>query len=123
MWPRAVELMLGLWVLLSPFVFLREPGPPLVLGNAVICGTLICTCSLLSFWKKARRAYLGNIAVALWLAGFGYVAGGFPSAPVYQNALITGLVLLLFAIIPSEANDPPRSWRDHYEKRALTSRQ
>lgn len=118
MWPRAIELMLGLWTVISPFVFQREPGPPQVWANALVCGAAIMTFSLLSFWNRTRWAYLLNLGVALWLAGFGYIAGGYPSEPIFQNYLLTGLVLLLFAIIPPEANKPPRPWRRHHEKRA-----
>lgn len=118
MWPRAIEFMLGLWMAASPFVFLKEPGPTHIWAHAFISGAAIWTFSLLSFWRKARRAYLGNLVVAAWLIGFGYVMGSFPNPPIYQNSMLTGLVLVLFAIIPPEATKPPLSWREHYEKRA-----
>ncbi len=118
MWPRAIELMLALWLAVTPFVFLQDSGTAEVWGNAFGCALLILLASSLSFWKRTRRAHLLNIAVALWLMGYGYLLAGTPPEPVFQSFLITGLVLGLFAFIPPEANEPPLSWRKHYEVRA-----
>jgi peptidoglycan/LPS O-acetylase OafA/YrhL len=118
MWARAIEFMLGLWVVISPFVFLREPGSLSIQATAFSCGLLICLFSAMSFWSRTRRAHLLELLVAAWLVGYGYLAGGYPSAPVFQSFMLTGLTLVLFAIIPPEANAPPRKWRQHYEQRA-----
>jgi hypothetical protein len=48
------------------------------------------------------------MAVGLWLMGWGYASG---AAPAFQNDLIVGLVLVMLAVIPNEATQPPRSWR------------
>ena len=118
MWPRAVEMMLGAGLALTPFIFLHDSGTAEVWANALFCALLILLASGLSFWKRTRRAHLLNIAVALWLVGYGYVMAGAPPQPVFQASMITGLVLGLFAFIPPDANQPPLSWRKHYEDRA-----
>jgi hypothetical protein len=37
----------------------------------------------------------------------------YPTPPALQNDLLVGVLLLMFAILPSEASLPPRSWRDY----------
>jgi hypothetical protein len=58
------------------------------------------------------RAHLLNILVALWLLGFGYFGFGEPAPPAAQNNIVVGLILLMLAIIPSEATLPPKGWRE-----------
>jgi SPW repeat len=118
MWPRAVETMLGLWLLVSPFIFRHPEGATALWVNDLACAVLIMTLALLSCWEKTRHAHLGLIAVSAWLVGFGYFVGGYPAAPGYQNDIFVGLILVLFAIMPNEVTKPPRSWREHYAERA-----
>jgi hypothetical protein len=118
MWARAVEFMFGLWLLVSPFVFRHPPDATGRWATDLASALAIMTLASLSYWRKARRAHLGQMAVAAWLVGYGYLAGGHPSPPACQNEMLVGLTLLLFAIIPTEANEPPRLWREHLARRA-----
>ena len=104
MWPRVGEILLGLWLLGSLFVFQFS-------WNRAVCGMLIIVFAALSWSWKLRRVYLLNLAVGLWLAGYAWVQAGHPAPPALQSDLLTALVLLCFAIIPSEAFKPPRSWQ------------
>lgn len=124
MWARVVEVMLGLWLVISPFIFGHFPeNRPLWLSD-VLAGALAASIALASSialatpYRRLRYLHLLNIGVAFWLIAHGYVAGGQASAPGYRNEILTGLVLLLFAVIPVEANDPPESWRRFYTRRA-----
>ncbi|QRK05937.1 SPW repeat protein [Archangium violaceum] len=118
MWPRVVETLLGLWLVLSPFIFRHPEGASGQWVNDLTCGVLTMTLALLSCWERTRHAHLGLLAVSAWLVGFGYFVGGYPSAPGYQNNIFVGLILVLFAIIPNEANKPPRPWRELHAQRA-----
>jgi hypothetical protein len=123
MWGRVVELMLGLWLVLSPFIFGHDTLHPGLWRNDFACGVAIVLLALLSFWHTLRHVHLLNLLVAAWLIGFGYIYGGYPSPPGAQNNILLGLILLLFAIIPNEANQPPPPWRHYYwqQARAQTS--
>ncbi|HEX2254255.1 MAG TPA: SPW repeat protein [Thermoanaerobaculia bacterium] len=120
MWPRAVEVMLGLWLVVSPWIFGHWPAPPS--GSDLVAGWLVVVLALLSFWTPARRAHLGILAVAVWVAAYGYFAFPHPAAPGAQNDILVGLTLLVFAIIPSDANQPPLAWRRFYEEKARQER-
>jgi hypothetical protein len=79
----------------------------------MFCGAVVVVMALLSYWPPCRRAHLTSIGVGLWLAGYGYLASPYPTPPALQNDLLVGILLLMFAILPSEASLPPRSWRDY----------
>jgi len=111
MWPRVVEVMLGCWLGMSPFIFRHNPHQTELRLNDLACALAIVTLSLLSFWQPCRAAHFGLCGVAIWLIGFGYARAPLPAPPALQNDILVGMLLLMFAIIPNEAN-PPRSWSD-----------
>lgn len=121
MWGRVVEVMLGLWLSISPFIFGHYPAKRLLWISDLSCGAATVMLALLSFWSLScarflRYAHLLLLPVACWLIGFGYMHGGYPSSPGHQNNIFIGLTLLLFAIIPNEANQPPPAWRRYYQE-------
>jgi len=111
MWGRLSECLLALWLASSPMVFghgERFDG----CVNDLACASLILLLALLSFLPPLSRAHLGNVVVALWLLALGYLGSeGHPPAPAAQNHVGVGLVLALFAIVPSRASEPPPAWR------------
>jgi hypothetical protein len=116
MWARVVEVMLGLWLLISPFIFGHSAGNTGLWINDLVCGFLLMTLALLSFWHPLRYAHLAIGIVALWLIAFGFFVP-YPAPPASQNHILLGLVLLMFAIIPNDANLPPPSWRREAQAR------
>lgn len=108
MWPRVCEVIISLWLLLSAAVV---PGPSDVDVIARIAAVLMLSCSLLSFARRLRRAYLGTLVVALAISAYPFLHDP-PASLMMQNLLIVGLVVAMFAIIPSDAMRPPRGWRE-----------
>jgi hypothetical protein len=108
-WPRVVELMLGCWLLLSPFVFRHDPQALWLCWTALVSGAAVVACSLLSFCRPLRHAHWATLGIALALIGSAWAAGS--AAPALQNQVAVGLLLAMFAILPTEANTPPRGWR------------
>lgn len=113
MWPRVVELMLGVWLAASPFFFLEEPLGGFAAANALACSFLVIVASCLSYWEPTRHARALTAAVALWMTARAYVVASFPASPMVQNEFLVGLLLLMFAIVPNDSAQPPRSWRPH----------
>jgi hypothetical protein len=114
MWPRVVEVMLGCWLVLSPFIFRHAAEQWGLWLNDMFCGAAVVAMALLSWWPPCRRAHLAIIGVGLWLVGFGYLSSPPPAPPASQNDMLLGVLLLMFAILPSEASLPPRSWRQYW---------
>lgn len=112
MWARIVEFMMACWLAISPFIF-RYPDEPIFLwANDLICSLLIAFFSLICYVKKLRKMHLWNLAIAIWLFYAGYFFD-LPKIPS-QNYIVLALLLLMIAIIPSEAEKPPIPWRDFY---------
>jgi hypothetical protein len=90
MWARVVEIMLGCWLAISPFVFDHPVENSAWWINDLCSGFAVATLALLSFWTPLRHAHFGLLLVALWLIGFAYLALPYPTPPALQNDLIIG---------------------------------
>jgi hypothetical protein len=112
--------MLACWLGLSPFIFRHAADQRALWFNDLSCGAAVVVIALLSCWPPCRRAHLASIGVGLWLVGFGYLASPHPTPPALQNDIVVGGLLLMFAIMPSEASLPPRSWRDYFAAKTET---
>ena len=112
MWSRVVEVMLGLWLVISPFIFQHPPSKTAWWANDIIAGTLVVLFALFSYWNPTRLAHSLTLLVALWLMGFAYYEGFGEAPAAMQNNLVIGLTLLMFAVIPNQASQPPRSWNN-----------
>jgi hypothetical protein len=110
MWSRFIEILFGVWLCVSPFVFQHSNSNLAWWINDIAAGGCIIVFALLSFWHRTRRAHLLTLLVACWLIGFAYYFGLGDAAPASQNHLAAGVVLLMFAVIPNHASDPPGSW-------------
>ena len=112
MWSRAIEVLLGIWLLASPFVFAFPAERPAWWLNDLAAGGFVILFGLLSFWNPVRKAHLLSLLVACWLIAFAYYHGLGDAPPASQNHLAVGLALLMFAVIPNHASDPPHSWSE-----------
>ncbi len=115
MWARVIECMLAFWLALSPHIFFHETA--FLWKNDLTCGTLVLVFSLLSFHSKWSRTHLANLFVAFWLIGLGFVSKDSPLPPALENHVIMGLILLIFALVPSHSERPSSSWENFYRLR------
>jgi hypothetical protein len=120
MWARVVECMLGLWLLLSPFIFRHPDDATMWWTNDIASGTLVIVLALASYWRPTEWTHWWTIAVALWLIGFGRFSATPPLEPALQNYIFVGLLLGMMAIIPNEASKPPRAWRTTTDTQCLS---
>ncbi|WP_350494702.1 SPW repeat domain-containing protein [Roseiconus lacunae] len=111
MWGRVVEIMTAVWIAASPFVFGVQDDPVLLWADQSIALT-ICLLAGLSYWRPTRHAHLLILAVAIGLTIWGRFAE-LPPSPPHQNHIVVGLFLLMIALIPNQASQPPNAWRRH----------
>jgi peptidoglycan/LPS O-acetylase OafA/YrhL len=115
MWPRVTEILIAAWLASSPWIFAAPAGSEFFLrANALVCAAFIALFALLSFRAASGRTHLLTIAVALWMIGVAFAAPNPPPPAPYQNLVVVGLLLLLIAVLPSRASEPPKAWRDFY---------
>ncbi len=116
MWARDVEVMLGVWLIISPFVFVHSDEATLLWASDFAAGGLVATFAALSYWRPTRHAHLLTLLVALWLVAFGRFGAASPLPPGMQNEIVIGLLLMMFAIIPNYATQPPDVWFDQSDQ-------
>tara|TARA_R110002095_G_scaffold124135_1_gene107841 strand:+ start:4072 stop:4428 length:357 start_codon:yes stop_codon:yes gene_type:complete len=110
MWSRVIEFMLGCWLAISPFIFTLEPQQSGIWYLDWIYAVLVILFALLSYWKPLRHIHLATGLLALAMIGYGRFAVESPISPALQNHIITGLLLLMFSLVPNRASHPPRVW-------------
>lgn len=115
MWPRVAELLIAAWLAFSPWILATPAGAEFFLrANALVCAAFIALFALFSFRAALEKAHLLSIAVALWIIGVAFAAPNPPPPAIYQNFVVVGLFLLLLAVLPSRASEPPRGWREFH---------
>jgi hypothetical protein len=110
MWSRVVEIMLGCWLLMSPFVFAHPSDAVGLWITDLASGSAVILFAILSYWRPTRQAHLLTLAVGAWLIAFAYREGFGEPSPASQNHLILGMLLLMFAIIPNDAAEAAPEW-------------
>ena len=117
MWARVIEVMLGCWLAISPFIFVHDSTAGTLWVNDLSCAFAVVLFALLSFWKPLRHAHLAIGVVGGWLIGFGYLMSPYPPPPAFQNYILVGLLLMMLAVVPNEASAPPSSWREYLREK------
>ncbi len=118
MWARTVEVMLACWLAISPLVFHRGPAETLAWGMEPVAGVAVMVLALAAFYRPLRGAHLGILLVSAWLVVEGYRITGAHADPREQNCLMVGLLLAMFAICPTQGDEPPPGWQAFRENRA-----
>ncbi|MEQ8768034.1 MAG: hypothetical protein RL885_29290 [Planctomycetota bacterium] len=115
MWARVVEVLLACWLGVSPFVIPEASRTHPRYAVDYTAALLVAGFSLFAcvprrgVWRMGTFAVGLGIAVAGW-CGLGNEAGA-------QNLLSVGLLLAMFAVIPTQASELPRSWKSGEEHR------
>lgn len=109
MWPRYSEAVLALWLIGSGWV-LAYPDPAEYRLVSVGAGVLILVLDLLSITLYKRYAYVLVLAVAAGLFAFSFWIAP-AEAPGTENLVTVALLLIIFGVLPTEATQPPPSWK------------
>lgn len=110
MWGRVVEMAIAVWLALSPFIF-RVQHDARAIAIDFGLSTIILLFASLSYYRPTRYAHLLTLVVAVGMLAWGRFAYGSPPPPIEQNHIFVGFLLLMIALIPSEASLPPEPWR------------
>jgi len=116
-WARVVECMLGLWLVLSPFILRHGMDDTLFWTVDLAAGTAVVAVALGSFKGALSRLHLVHLLTGTVLFALGWILGGRHPEPAHQNWVIFALLLMMIAVIPSHAHDPPRKWMEFHEEK------
>ena len=109
MWPRYIEALLGLWLVVSAFVFAAPTDAMAAWTIDVVAATLIFGLVLASHSRRLDGAHLLMLPLAIGLAIYAWMQPH-PLAPMHQNHLLVALALALVSVVPSRATQPPAGW-------------
>ena len=115
-WPRYAELLCAIWLAVSGW-FLEYPEPFVYGVVSITAAAAVIIFDILSITLFMRYAYLTILVVATGLLGFAYFVAPAETQGT-QNLICVALFLLMFAILPTEALEPPKSWRDLHREDA-----
>ena len=113
MWARTAEAALACWLAVSPFIFQHAADDTYLWANDFISAFLVFLFAVMSWWPPTRHAHVLNLAMGCWLAGAPFVFSPHPPPPAFQNHVMVGLILLIFAIVPNDAELPSRRWLEY----------
>ena len=96
-WQDPLNLILGLWLIASPWVleYNGEANPTL---NAVIVGVLIAAAALFALYRVKAWEEWGNIAFGVWLVISPWILGFSALQSALSNAVIVGVLVALLAL-------------------------
>jgi hypothetical protein len=118
MWPRLFEIGIALWMLISPVWIPQQGWPDFYRWAEIGCALGIIAVGLWSFRYKSGHAHLLVGLLAAIEIGLPYFGLQRPGPPGAQNAITSGLMLLLTFVIPNEASLPPIEWREVFRREA-----
>jgi hypothetical protein len=113
-WPRYCEMLLSLWLLVVPWI-LNYGDSNIFRAVNIAAATVILLLDIVSITLYKRYAYLAVLVIAAGLLVHAFFAMP-PEIAGTQNNILIALLLLMFAILPTEATLPPPSWRKFHEK-------
>ena len=110
MWARVVEMATAIWLAVSPWVFYSPPtdSATMWIDQGIAVAIFLFAC--FSYWPITRHCHLLTLFIAIGLIAWGRLDGT-PPQPIHQNHIIAGLFLLMIAIIPNDASQPPEVWQ------------
>lgn len=117
MWGRVVEFMLACWLAISPFLFGYPKDAHFFWMNDFTCSFLVACFSLASFYKPLRKMHLCNLGISFYLIALSYILQSSPMYEALQNYMVLGLLFLMIAIVPSDAEKSPLPWEEFYKRK------
>lgn len=96
-WQDPVNLILGLWMVVSPWVlgYQAQANPT---WNAVILGIVIAACALIALFKVKAWEEWVNAVLGIWLIASPWVLAFSGLAAAAANAVIVGLIVTVLAL-------------------------
>jgi hypothetical protein len=97
-WPRWVNLILGIWLLIAPPVLGYLGTDVNAWTNDRVLGVLVGIVAIIGLWYPRIR-YV-NVAFGVWLIIAPFVLA-FVSSSAIANDIVIGIAVAVFAFIPS----------------------
>jgi hypothetical protein len=118
MWTAAINIILGIWIMIAPALFEYEKAEA---DYNYIIGPLAITCAIVALWELNRSARFFTL-----LSGIVFIASPlfFQSSEAIWNNVIAGLVMVLLSLVKGRIKgrygggwkslfqDEPEHWKE-----------
>ncbi|HEV7815018.1 MAG TPA: SPW repeat protein [Janthinobacterium sp.] len=95
-WQDQLILVLGLWLIVSPWVFAYPGGSPQMM-NAIISGIIVAALAAFDLYKTYFWAVVVNLLVGIWVAISPWVLRVTDQRAMW-NELIVGIAIVVLAL-------------------------
>ena len=96
-WQDQVILLLGLWLIVSPWALGYAQGSPQMI-NALVSGLVIAVLAAFDLYKTYFWAVIVNLLVGVWVAVSPWVLRLADQGTVLWNCLIAGVAVVVLAL-------------------------
>lgn len=96
-WQDAANLVLGLWLAISPWLIGYE-AEAAATSNAVVVGVLVMAFASLEFFKVAAWEEWTSFGLGVWLAMSPWLLGFNGTIVAMYNALVVGVIIAALAL-------------------------
>lgn len=93
MWAQAINVLLGLWIMIAPGLFQWGPAAT---DNGHIIGPVIITFSFTSLWEVTRGVRKANYPLALWLLLAPWILNYSGEFATVSN-MVSGILVTIFS--------------------------
>jgi hypothetical protein len=109
-WQDQLIVLLGLWLVVSPWALAYLPDSPLAV-NAYVAGAIIAILAVFDLYKTYLWAVVLNLLVGLWVAISPWALNMTEQAAMVRNNLIVGLAVMVLALWELRSDpDLHRQW-------------
>lgn len=100
MWPHFLSMLLGLWLMASPYVLgYDEPANQ----SDWIAGPIVASIAAVAMWEVTRGLRWLNVLLALWLVAAPWLFR-FEMTPLV-NSMVVGAALAVLSLIPTQPTE------------------
>ncbi|MBQ5949457.1 SPW repeat protein [Massilia sp. ST3] len=96
-WQDQVILLIGVWLVISPWVF-NYPisSPPAV--NATIAGIIMAVLAAFDLYKTYVWAVLLNVVAGIWVTVSPWLVGAIPDRAMTASLLVSGMATVVLGV-------------------------
>ena len=118
-WQDAGNLVLGVWLFISPWVLNYAAGMPVSAWNAMLAGIAIVVLAATAMYMPRAWEEGSNMALGVWMIVSPWVLKFAADKPVMMNAVIVGVLVTALAAWAMMRDKDVEKWRhDHHHPAA-----
>lgn len=95
MWAATINILLGLWLMISPYLLHFEKTAS---NSNYIVAPLVLTCAIMALWEINRSTRYFNVAAGAWLAVCPFILN-FQAADATWNSIVSGILIAAFSFV------------------------